>query len=106
MQLMAELRDNPGYVLILENVQAFVDDLGDLLESAPDDKQDLRRLNHWRTARQMLSILRHTPEQFHQEMNVELARLTDDQRLAQELHRPVDFRSRQHLTQWPPPLKQ
>lgn len=103
MQLIADLRDNAGYRLILENIQAFVDDLAMQLEDAPDDAQDRRRLTLWRAARKILAILQFTPEQFTQEMQAELARMSEGQRAALELQRPTDFMSRAKFA-GPPPM--
>lgn len=69
LELIARLKDEPGYILLCDHLQAAVDDMADGM--AEDDiTSDLRlqRVQEWKAARKLLSILKTYPESLAEEV--------------------------------------
>ncbi len=66
-QKIAELLQNSGYLLLLENVQAYIDDVTYQLEKVSSENEK-QLLSKWRALREIYTILATTPEKFAQEV--------------------------------------
>lgn len=62
LKLIARLRFEPGYILLCDRMQAFVDSMGDGMaeDGIPSDER-LQRVHEWRAARKLLDILKNDP---------------------------------------------
>lgn len=63
LELLANLRSDPAYMLLLDKIKALVDDLTDkLAEASKDDQAEL--FAYWKALRTIYLDLRDTPEYF------------------------------------------
>lgn len=70
LKQIAELVYHPGYVLMIDAVQAYVDDLASELRNC-DPSRETQCLAKWRVASEILNILRTNPEKIALEVRAE-----------------------------------
>lgn len=103
-QLVAQLKDDPGYLTLLDSIQAQIDDVADELENASSAELEQRKLNLWRAMRKILSTLRFVPEQIAQDLDRERGLMTENQAGLLEIQRPPNFaRQAKYAYPLPPP---
>lgn len=68
LRLLASLRTDPAYLLLVDYLEKVRDDLADeLADPNLPDAETLSKLHHWRAFRQILSIIRNQPEAWAEE---------------------------------------
>lgn len=67
LQGLDRLRSMPEFVLLLDAIQADIDDLADAIESARTDEEERRAVSEWRALRSCLRRLRGIPESLSSE---------------------------------------
>ena len=75
LQALAELAEHTGYTILLDGLQADLDDLLDKVRSATSDAEELRAVREWRALDELVSKLRTFPiwaaeQQAQAEVNV------------------------------------
>lgn len=68
MRLISLLVHDPGYMLLLDSIQADLDDLADLMEREPDEKRLMFITRKWQVLRSLLSTLKLRPQKIREEV--------------------------------------
>lgn len=63
MLLIAGLRDDPGYNLLLEKLAAFIDDVTERLHNSTSLKEDSEILPYWKALKTVYNEFKGTPEE-------------------------------------------
>lgn len=80
LKAVAELVYHPGYIALLDFIQADIDNLADKMAETSDARELLSITRRWQARREHLYILKTCPEQFVSVVNQEKAagNITDD----------------------------
>lgn len=81
MEQIARLTQEPGYHLLLDALQAQVDDIAEELDKSNGGKEELRLLSLWKAARRTLAVLKYHPQYLFDELyrqNIDLPDPEDD----------------------------
>lgn len=79
MRWIAELKGLAGYQLLLDCVQAHIDDLDDAMDMAGEDKKLLELARSRKSIRTVLHILKTVPEKLAQELGEGLIPTTPEE---------------------------
>src|ERR1039457_1334572 len=71
IKIIASLKDNPAFNLLLDSIQAHIDDAMEVLYQSDTKEIDIRALEKWRALKQVHAILKTTPEEFYKEQERE-----------------------------------
>lgn len=67
MRLIALLPSDPGFLLLLDSLQADLDDLSDRMETEQDDRKLAGMTREWQAMRKVLGALKTRPEMIRKE---------------------------------------
>ena len=67
MRLIAQLTSDPGYMLLIDSIQADLDDLADRMEQEQDDRRLAGLTREWQATRKVVAALRTRPERIREE---------------------------------------
>lgn len=99
MRLIALLPSDPGFVLLLDSIQADLDDLADQMEVEQDDRKLAGMTREWQAMRKVLGALKSRPEMIRKEWE-------ESEHYPEELRLPPPVRTPPPATkQVPPPPK-
>lgn len=70
MELIAALKDNVGYIILLDKIAATIDDLTDLLSRQQSSESEGKLLPFWRALKLIHVNLRMVPETFAKTLQV------------------------------------
>lgn len=62
LELVASLKNEPGFIILCDALQASVDDIADAIGETQNPAFERRLIDHWKIARRFLQIMRIVPE--------------------------------------------
>ena len=68
MQLVASLRGNTGFMLLLEKIEAIIDNLEISIELEKNEQNVLQKARFWQFLRRVHRVLKSTPEEMAAEL--------------------------------------
>lgn len=66
IELLASLRDDPAYMLLLSKIKVLIENLEDKLHTSSDEKETRENFAMWKALRTVYIELKETPESFAQ----------------------------------------
>lgn len=69
MRLIAALPADPGFMLLLDSIQADLDDIADYMSREVDDRKLLALAHRWQALKNVLDALKQRPENIRQELS-------------------------------------
>ena len=69
MRLIAALPADPGFILLLDSLQADLDDIGDYMAREVDDPKLLALAHRWQALKNVLDALKNRPENVREELS-------------------------------------